>query len=82
MDAQRIIVDKVPVMTAGGVQSISCVQNELNRHMCAEPWTIEHKPEAYWSMLQTTKQVSKRYNIPKKAQDQYGVSSAGGWQVQ
>lgn len=75
MAAQRIIVDKVPVMVAGGVESISCVQNEVNRHMRADPWLIEHKPEVYWSMLQTAEQVSKRYNISKEAQDQYGVNS-------
>ncbi len=75
MAAQRIIVDKVPVMVAGGVESISCVQNEVNRHMRADPWLIEHKPEVYWSMLQTAEQVSKRYNIAKEAQDQYGVNS-------
>ena len=75
MAAQRIIVDKVPVMVAGGVESISCVQNEVNRHMRADPWIIEHKPELYWSMLQTAEQVSKRYNISKEAQDQYGVNS-------
>ena len=37
MAAQRIIVDKVPVMVAGGVESISCVQNEVNRHMRRGP---------------------------------------------
>jgi len=75
MAAQRIIVDKVPVMVAGGVESISCVQNEVNRHMRADPWIIEHKPELYWNMLQTAEQVAQRYNISKEAQDQYGVNS-------
>lgn len=73
--AQRIIVDRVPVMVAGGVESISCVQNEVNRHMRTDPWIMEHKPEVYWSMLQTAEQVSKRYSISKEAQDQYGVNS-------
>ena len=45
MAAQRIIVDKVPVIVAGGVESISCVQNEVNRHMRVDPWLLEHKPE-------------------------------------
>ena len=75
MAAQRIIVDRVPVMVAGGVESISCVQNEVNRHMRADPWIVEHKPELYWTMLQTAEQVAKRYHIPKEAQDQYGVNS-------
>jgi len=75
MAAQRIIVDKVPVIVAGGVESISCVQNEVNRHMRADPWLLEHKPEIYWSMLQTAETVAKRYNISKAAQDEYGVRS-------
>jgi acetyl-CoA C-acetyltransferase len=75
MAAQRIIVDKAPVMVAGGVESISCVQNESNRHMRADPSMLDRKPEIYWSMLQTAEQVAKRYNISKDAQDEYGVRS-------
>jgi acetyl-CoA C-acetyltransferase len=75
MAAQRIIVDQVPVMVAGGVESISCVQNEVNRHMRVDPQMLEIKPEIYWTMLQTAEQVAKRYNISKLAQDEYGVRS-------
>jgi acetyl-CoA C-acetyltransferase len=75
MAAQRIIVDQVPIMVAGGVESISCVQNEVNRHMRVDPAMAEIKPEIYWTMLQTAEQVAKRYNITKLAQDEYGVRS-------
>jgi len=75
MAAQRVIVDKVPVMIGGGVESISCVQNEANRHMRADPAMLESKPEIYWNMLQTAEQVAKRYNISKDVQDEYGVRS-------
>src|SRR5690606_4556884 len=75
MAAQRVIVDRVPVMVAGGVESISCVQNESNRHMRVDPWLVANKPELYWSMLQTAEQVAKRYNISKEAQDEYGLQS-------
>jgi acetyl-CoA C-acetyltransferase len=75
MAAQRIIVDQVPVMVAGGVESISCVQNEVNRHMRVDPAMLEIKPEIYWTMLQTAEHVAKRYNISKQAQDEYGVRS-------
>jgi acetyl-CoA C-acetyltransferase len=75
MAAQRIMVEHVPVMVAGGVESISCVQNETNRHMRQDPWLIENKPEIYWNMLQTAEQVAKRYNISKERQDEYGVRS-------
>ncbi len=73
--AQRIMTEGCPVMVAGGVESISCVQNEANRHMRMDPWLVEHKPELYWNMLQTAETVAKRYNISKLAQDEYGVRS-------
>lgn len=75
MAAQRIIVDQVPVMVAGGVESISCVQLEMNQHMLLEPSLQKSKPELYWSMLQTAEQVAKRYSISKDLQDEYGVRS-------
>ncbi|MCX7175212.1 MAG: acetyl-CoA C-acyltransferase [Proteobacteria bacterium] len=75
MAAQRVIVDQVPVMVAGGVESISCVQQEMNRHMIAENWLVQNKPEIYWTMLQTAEQVAKRYNIPRDKQDEYGARS-------
>ncbi len=75
MAAQRVIVDKVPVMVAGGVESISCVQNEVNRHMLMEAWLQQHKPEIYWPMLQTAEVVAKRYGIPRDKQDEYGARS-------
>jgi len=73
--AQRIIADEAEVLVAGGLESISCVQNEVNMHMRADPWILEHKPTLYWSMLQTAELVAKRYQIPKEAQDEYGVRS-------
>lgn len=75
MAAQRIIVDQVPVMVAGGVESISCVQNDANTLMRQDPWLREHKPEIYWSMLQTAEMVAKRYGISREAQDEYGARS-------
>ena len=73
--SQRIIAGEGQVYVAGGVESISCVQNEANPHMRRDPWLIKNKPEIYWSMLQTAEQVAKRYNISKQAQDEYGVRS-------
>ena len=63
------------VIVAGGLESISCVQNETNTHMRRDPWIDEHKPTLFWSMLQTAETVAKRYNISKEAQDEYGVRS-------
>jgi acetyl-CoA C-acetyltransferase len=75
MAAQRIIAGEGDVYVAGGVESISCVQNEANKHMITEGWLMEHKPEIYWPMLQTAEQVAKRYKIPRERMDQYGAAS-------
>jgi acetyl-CoA C-acetyltransferase len=73
--AQRIIAGEGDVYVAGGVESISCVQNEANKHMLTDPWLRDHKPEIYWSMLQTAEQVAKRYNIGRDRMDEYGAAS-------
>lgn len=73
--AQRVIAGEGDIFVAGGVESISCVQNEMNQHMAKEGWLKEHKPEIYWTMLQTAENVSKRYKIGREAQDRYGVES-------
>ena len=73
--AQRIIAGEGDVYVAGGVESISCVQQEMNTHMLADPWLKEHKPEVYWPMLQTAETVAKRYAISRERQDQYGAQS-------
>ncbi|MBY4897488.1 acetyl-CoA C-acyltransferase [Cupriavidus sp. AU9028] len=75
MAAQRVIADEGDIFVAGGVESISCVQQEMNRHMIQEGWLVKNKPEIYWSMLQTAENVAKRYNISKERQDEYGVQS-------
>ncbi|WP_454875259.1 acetyl-CoA C-acyltransferase [Paraburkholderia xenovorans] len=73
--AQRIIAGEGDVYVAGGVESISCVQNEMNKHMLTDPLLVKQKPEIYWTMLQTAEQVAKRYNISRDAMDEYGASS-------
>ncbi|MBN8750108.1 3-ketoacyl-CoA thiolase [Xylophilus ampelinus] len=73
--SQRIIAGEGDVYVAGGVESISCVQNEMNKHMMTDPWLVKHKPEIYWNMLQTAEQVAKRYNIGRDAMDEYGARS-------
>jgi acetyl-CoA C-acetyltransferase len=75
MAAQRVLSGEGDVFAAGGVESISCVQNEMNKHMLNEEWILEHKPELYWPMLQTAEYVSKKYGISREQQDRYGVES-------
>ncbi len=73
--SQRILTGEAEIFVAGGVESISCVQNEMNKHMLAESWLTQNKPEIYWPMLATAETVAKRYKISREAQDRYGVDS-------
>ena len=73
--AQRIIAGEGDIYAAGGVEAISCVQNEMNTHMYREVWLQQHKPEVYWPMLQTAETVAKRYQISRERQDAYGAQS-------
>jgi len=75
MAAQRIIAGESDVLIGGGVESISCVQQEMNKHMIADSWLKEHKPAIYMSMLETAENVAKRYNIAKDRMDHYGAES-------
>jgi len=73
--AQRIIAGEGDVFVAGGVESISCVQQEMNMHMLRDLSLAKTKPEIYWSMLETAEMVAKRYNISRDAMDEYGAAS-------
>ena len=73
--AQRIIAGEGDIYIGGGVESISCVQQEANKHMLADPWLQKNKPEIYWNMLQTAEQVAKRYKISRERMDHYGAGS-------
>ncbi|WP_310459975.1 acetyl-CoA C-acyltransferase [Sphaerotilus sp.] len=73
--AQRIISGEGEVYVAGGVESISCVQQEMNHHMFIDSWLQQHKPEIYWPMLQTAETVAKRYGMARERMDQYGAES-------
>jgi acetyl-CoA C-acetyltransferase len=75
MASQRVIAGEGDVYVAGGVESISCTQQEMNLHMFQDPWLLQHKPDIYWPMLQTAEQVAKRYNMPRDRMDQFGAQS-------
>jgi len=75
MAAQRIVAGESDCLVAGGVESISCVQQEMNRHMLVDGWLKEHKPAVYMSMLETAENVAKRYGIAKERMDHYGAES-------
>jgi acetyl-CoA C-acetyltransferase len=76
MAAHRVIVDKVPVMVAGGLESVSMVQNDHQNNWHAhEEWIKRHKPQLYYSMIETAEVVSERYKISRERQDEYGLQS-------
>ena len=73
--AQRIIAGEGDVYVAGGVESISCVQKEMNLHMIADPALQAAKPELYWPMLQTAENVARRYGMARERMDHFGAAS-------
>jgi acetyl-CoA C-acetyltransferase len=73
--SQRVMSGEGDIYAAGGVESISCVQNEMNKYMLNEEWILAHKPELYWPMLQTAEYVAQKYGISRQRQDEYGVCS-------
>ena len=73
--AQRIIAGEGDIYAAGGVESISLVQNEMNTYHINDAWILANKPELYWPMLQTAEYVAKTYGISRELQDQYGARS-------
>src|SRR5438132_2085415 len=73
--AQRILSGEGEIFVAGGLESISLVQNERNKYHAEDEWLKRHKPEIYWPMLVTAETVAKRYHIDREAQDRYGVQS-------
>ena len=75
MAAQRVLVDKVPAMVAGGLESISLVQNNLNTTHFTEEWLMANKPELWMSMIDTADTVAKRYDVSRDVQDEYALSS-------
>ncbi|MEP3247841.1 MAG: acetyl-CoA C-acyltransferase [Sneathiella sp.] len=76
MAAQRVVADRVPVMVAGGLESISLVQNEnMNTFRYQNEWLLANKPAIYDPMLKTAETVATRYGISRDAQDEYGYQS-------
>jgi len=73
--AQRVLVDKVPILVAGGVESISLVQPTLHQPKSVDPWLLEHKPALWMPMNETGDVVAIRYGISREEQDRYALLS-------
>jgi acetyl-CoA C-acetyltransferase len=73
--AHEIIVGGAPVVVAGGLESISLVQMNMNQKFYENKWLKEHKPDVYMPMIETADLVAARYGISREAQDEYAVMS-------
>ncbi|MDP5031080.1 MAG: acetyl-CoA C-acyltransferase [Paraglaciecola sp.] len=74
--AKHIITDNVPIMVAGGLDSISLVQNKsMNTHRMVDPALVKKHRDIYMPMLQTAEIVAKRYGISRELQDEYALRS-------
>ena len=76
MAAKQIVVDGMQTVIAGGVESISLVQNaHMNAFRQADPIVLKRAPAIYMAMIDTAEVVSKRYKISREAQDAYSFQS-------
>ncbi|MFY9779554.1 MAG: acetyl-CoA C-acyltransferase [Candidatus Baltobacteraceae bacterium] len=73
--AQRIVVDGAPAIVAGGAESISLVQNNMNAKFFTEEWLLRNQADLFMPMLQTADIVAKRYNVSRERQDEYALQS-------
>ena len=74
--AQRVIVDGAGAIVAGGLESISLVQNEhMNAHFAQDPWLVGHKPQIFMTMIETAEVVAERYGVDRETQDAYALES-------
>jgi acetyl-CoA C-acetyltransferase len=74
--AKQVIVDGMPIVVGGGLESISLVQNEhRNAYRAQDPNVLKNASDAYISMLETAEIVAKRYNVSRDAQDEYSLQS-------
>ncbi|MFK3815974.1 acetyl-CoA C-acyltransferase [Pseudomonas sp. NPDC089407] len=74
--AQRIQLGECSIMLALGGESISLVQNaHTNEHFGQDPWLLQHRSDAYISMLETAERVAQRYGVTRADQDEYALIS-------
>jgi acetyl-CoA C-acetyltransferase len=72
--AQRVIAGEADVILAGGLESISLVQDGKSLPAPSD-WIVEHKPALYMPMIDTADNVAERYKVSREAQDAYALES-------
>src|SRR5580693_7803184 len=73
--AQRIIAGEADVVVAGGLESISLLQEGGRPPPVKEEWLMAHKPEIWMPMIETADIVAERYGVSRQAQDAYSLES-------
>jgi len=73
--AHRITEEATPAVLAGGLESISLVQDAASQGAAREAWLKENKPEIYMAMIDTADIVAERYGVTREAQDEYALAS-------
>ncbi|MGM9488204.1 acetyl-CoA C-acyltransferase [Ideonella sp. YS5] len=74
--AKQILVDGMKVAVAGGVESVSLVQNDkANSFRVQDPVLDERIPQLYMAMLETAEIVADRYGISRERQDEFALRS-------
>ncbi|RDK05152.1 acetyl-CoA C-acyltransferase [Cupriavidus lacunae] len=73
--AQRVLIDKVPVMVAGGVESISLSQPVTLKVAQQEAWLAKNRPDVYLHMIDTAEILAKRYDMSRERADEFSVRS-------
>jgi acetyl-CoA C-acetyltransferase len=73
--AKRVIADGAKVTIAGGVESISMVQNDVHVRFLTEDGLLRHAPDLYTPMLFTADFVAKKYQVSRERQDEYALQS-------
>jgi acetyl-CoA C-acetyltransferase len=72
--AQRIVTGESDILVAGGLESISLVQDGKVPPVPDE-WLLKHKPDIYMAMIDTADTVANRYKVSRDAQDDYALES-------
>lgn len=73
--AHMIQIEGADVVVAGGLESITMLQNDFNKKDLFNPWLLDHKREIYMPMGLTAEVVAERYKISREAQDLYALTS-------
>ena len=75
MAAGRIVMEGVPAIIAGGLESVSHITSRSDGESGMDPWILEHKPDLYMAMIDTADIVAQRYGISREDQDRFSMES-------